>query len=37
MKLSELFNKATTGWLADEAEIMKKDILSQPENRTAWL
>ena len=37
MTLSELFNQATDGWPADEAEIMKNDIKTQPENRANWI
>lgn len=37
MKLTELFELATAGWPADEAEIMKNDIRTQPENRAAWI
>ena len=37
MKLSELFNTATTGWPSDEIEILKNDIKSQPENRGDWI
>lgn len=37
MKLTELFNLATKGWPMDEAEILRKYIQSQPENRAAWI
>lgn len=37
LNLSELFEKATTGWTSDEVEMLKADIKAQPENRAAWV